>query len=797
MDERVSKNMKRAIEEELPIAPADENIYPLLPLRDVVIFPGMVIPLYVGRAKSIASLEAAMQGAKQAVLVAQKEPETEDPNESELYPVGTLCQLLQMLKLPDGSTKVLVEGLKRVDFKQMVIFEPILLAEVDSHPERSEQNTRVNALVRYLRDKFESYVKLNRKVPQETLLSISKIEDPAQLADQIASWLTVPVAEKQRLLASRRLSARLTHLSKLLEHELEILELETRIKGEVRKQMDQSQKEYYVQEQIKLLQRELGKDNDGNDEFVKYQRRIDQSAMSQEAREKAYEELDRLKLTSPMSPEATVMRNYLDWLCDLPWGESTHDRIDLDKAGTILNKDHYGLAKPKERILEFLAVRKLKQSMKGPILCFAGPPGVGKTSLGRSIARAMGRNFVKLSLGGLRDEAEIRGHRRTYIGSMPGRIIQSIKKAGSNNPVFLLDEIDKMSMDFRGDPASALLEVLDPEQNHTFSDHYIEVEFDLSRVMFIVTANVLHTIPPALHDRLEIIELPSYTEEEKIEIAKGFLWPKQVDEHGLKPHKPRITPQSLSSIVRNYTREAGVRNLDRELANICRKLARQLAVEENPKRISIRPKKVHELLGVPRYRETDYARENGVGTATGLAVTRVGGETLTIEVSLMQGNGQLILTGQMGEVMQESAKAALSYARARSRSLGLDPEFHKRFDIHVHIPEGAIPKDGPSAGIALASALISALTGHPVRDSVAMTGELTLRGRVLGVGGIKEKLLAANRMGIAEVILPEDNQKDMPDVPQVVKDELTIHFVEDMQTVIQLTFHPHSSPAKQ
>lgn len=773
-----------ALESEMILEP--DTQFPLLPLRDVVIFPNMVIPLFVGRTRSIAALEAATQGDKKIVVITQKRVETEDPDPEDLYSVGTLVSVLQMLKLPDGSLKVLIEGQERVKVVEVTNREPFLIGEIEILTERPERGVKIDALQRYTRDQFETYVKLNRKVPQETLLSIMNIQDPGRLADNIATQISVQISDKQRLLSTVSTSSRLKFLGTVLSSEIDILKMESEIKTEVRKQMEQSQKEYYLQEQIKVLQRELGKEGEGGEEFDKYRKRITKAKMPAEAKERADEELERLRQMTPLSPEATVVRNYLDWLCDLPWSKTTKDRVDLVKAQQILDKDHYGLKKPKERILEFLAVRKLNQAMKGPILCFVGPPGVGKTSLGRSIASSLGRNFVRLSLGGVRDEAEIRGHRRTYIGSMPGRIIQSLKKAKSKNPVFLLDEIDKMSMDFRGDPASALLEVLDPEQNSTFSDHFLEIEFDLSSVMFIATANVAHPIPSALHDRLEIIEIPSYTEEEKVEIGKGFLVPKQIKDHGLGSLKPRINKKSITQIIRDYTREAGVRNLDREIANVCRKLARKAASDELDKGQSITPAMINELLGIPHFRDSEKDRENGIGCATGLAVTSVGGETLTTEATLMQGSGQLIITGKLGDVMQESAKAAMSYIRSRTRALQLSTDFHKRFDIHIHIPEGAIPKDGPSAGITMACALISVLTGRPVVDNLAMTGEITLRGKVLPVGGIKEKVLAAHRAGIKRVLLPEDNRKDYPDIPENVRSKMDITFVKMMDDVLSI-----------
>lgn len=761
--------------------------YPLLPLRDVVIFPGMIIPLFVGRPKSVAALEAGMQGDKRIVLVAQKKMEVEEPQEKDLYNVGTLINILQMLKLPDGSIKVLVEGTSRVKILQYIAAEPFFVVDTDPLPERIEHGTETKALNRHVAELFESYVKLNRKVPQETLLSIMNLDDPSRMADSIAAHLSIKIADKQRLLASTSSRTRLKQLVSILSSEIEILEMEQSIKNEVRKNMEQSQKEYYLHEQIKAIQRELGKESDGSEEYSKYEKRIKKAKMSEEAQAKAEEELERLENMPPLSPEATVIRNYLDWLCDLPWSVSTKDQLDITKAETILNDDHYGLDKAKERILEYLSVRKLKKDLKGPILCFVGPPGVGKTSLGNSIAKALGKKFVRLSLGGVRDEAEIRGHRRTYIGSMPGRIMQSLKKAKSNNPVFLLDEIDKMSMDFRGDPSSALLEVLDPEQNKTFSDHYLEVDFDLSNIMFIATANVIHPVPAALRDRMEVIEIPSYTEEEKIKIAKGFLVPKQIKEHGLTKWKPNFNEECLKQVVRDYTREAGVRNLERELASVCRKIARKMVTTPNgKKKINVTPKVVNDLLGIPKFREAPYGRDNGIGCATGLAVTSVGGEILAIEVSVMEGKGQLVLTGHLGEVMQESAKAAMSYARTRARKLHLSRDFHNRYDLHIHVPEGAIPKDGPSAGITITSAIISALTGRAVKPGIAMTGEITLRGNVLPVGGIKEKVLAAHRAEIYHVILCNQNEKDLPDIPKVVKDQMQIDFVANMDEVVEI-----------
>lgn len=761
--------------------------YPLLPLRDVVIFPGMIIPLFVGRPKSVAALEASMQGDKRIVLVAQKKMEVEEPEEKDLYNVGALINILQMLKLPDGSIKVLVEGANRVKINKFIASDPFFVVDIDPLLERIDQGTETKALTRHVGELFETYVKLNRKVPQETLLSIMNLDDSSRMADSISAHLSIKISDKQRLLASTSSRSRLKQLVSILSSEIEILEMEQSIKNEVRKNMEQSQKEYYLHEQIKAIQRELGKESDGTEEVSKYEKRIKKAKMSEEAQAKAEEEMERLENMPPLSPEATVIRNYLDWLCDLPWSVFTKDQLDIVKAEQILNDDHYGLEKAKERILEYLSVRKLKKDLKGPILCFVGPPGVGKTSLGQSIAKSLGKKFVRLSLGGVRDEAEIRGHRRTYIGSMPGRIIQSLKKAKSHNPVFLLDEIDKMSVDFRGDPSSALLEVLDPEQNKTFSDHYLEVDYDLSNIMFIATANVIHPVPAALRDRMEIIEIPSYTEEEKINIAKGFLVPKQIREHGLTKWKPEFNIEGIRQIVRDYTREAGVRNLERELASICRKIARKIVTYPNgKKKISVTPKVVNDLLGIPRFREAPYGRENGIGCATGLAVTSVGGEILAIEVSVMEGKGQLVLTGHLGEVMQESAKAALSYARTRARRLNLSRDFHNRYDLHIHVPEGAIPKDGPSAGITITSAIISALTGRAVKPGIAMTGEITLRGNVLPVGGIKEKVLAAHRAEIYHIIMSIQNEKDLPDIPKAVQEQMRLDFVSNMDEVIEI-----------
>ncbi len=766
----------------------ESELFPLLPLRDVVVYPGMVIPLFVGRPKSVSALESAMERDKQLLLVTQKSMDVDEPGADDLYDVATLVQVLQMLKLPDGSIKVLVEGLKRYKLDSILTEGDYFSGVAHSLESEIKPNAKLKALMRHVTDRFEQYVKFNRKVPQETLVAIMNLENPDRLADGIAAHLNTKVPDKQRLLEVTDVTERLSMLSVQLSSEIEVLEIEQKIKGEVRQQIETSQKEYYLNEQLKAIQRELGRDSETAEDVAKYERRIKKAKMSKEAEEKANEELDRLRNMSLISPEATVVRNYLDWLCDLPWAVHTKDRLDVDEAEKILNEDHYGLEKPKERILEFLAVLQLKKDMKGPILCFVGPPGVGKTSLGKSIARALGRKFVRLSLGGVRDEAEIRGHRRTYIGSMPGRIIQSLKKIKSKNPVFLLDEIDKMSVDFRGDPSAALLEVLDPEQNGTFSDHYLEVEFDLSSVMFIATANVSHPIPPALKDRMELIDISSYTEEEKVEIGKRFLVPKQLKGHGLEKYKPTFPESALLTIIRDYTREAGVRNLEREISSVCRKLARQATQKKLTKSSSVTPEAIEEFLGIPRYRRAKHENENGIGLVTGLAVTSVGGERLPVEVSVVNGSGQLILTGKLGDVMQESAKAALSYVRRRAKELGLPADFHKKKDLHIHCPEGAVPKDGPSAGIALTTAIVSALTGKPVRADFAMTGEVTLRGRVLPVGGIKEKLLAAHRTDIKTVLIPIDNEKDLPDLPETVREQMDVLLVDTMDEVLAEAF---------
>jgi ATP-dependent Lon protease len=758
---------------------------PLLPLRDVVIFPHMVIPLFVGRGKSINALETALKAEGPIFLVAQRNSKDNDPTVAQLYTVGTVAKVLQMLRLPDGTVKVLVEGLWRARLVDLVQSEPCFIVRVERITGFAPRTPELEALMRAVKDAFHYYVRLNKKLSQELPNTIAQIEEADRLADTILPHLTVKLEEKQRLLELVSPQERLEELLALLQGEIEILEIERKIRARVKKQMEKAQREYYLSEQMRAIQKEMGEKDDFRNEIEELERRINDKKLSPEAREKALHELKKLKMMSPMSAEATVVRNYIDWILSLPWGEYTEEKLDLDEAARILEEDHYGLTQPKERILEYLAVQSLVEKMKGPILCFVGPPGVGKTSLGRSIARATGRNFVRLSLGGVRDEAEIRGHRRTYVGALPGKIIQSMRKAGSSNPVFLLDEVDKMSMDFRGDPSAALLEVLDPEQNHAFNDHYLDLDYDLSRVMFITTANTLHSIPPPLQDRMEIIRLPGYTEDEKLQIARKFLVPKQLEAHGLKGRDIKFQDSALLSIIRLYTREAGVRNLEREIATICRKVARRILQDMDTKRVTITSRGLEGFLGVPKYRYGKVEEtEHMIGLAKGLAWTEAGGELLNTEVAIMPGKGKLIVTGKLGDVMQESAHAALSYVRSRSRLLRLEDDFYQKIDIHIHVPEGATPKDGPSAGITMTTAIASAILRIPVRADLAMTGEITLRGRVLPVGGLKEKILAAHRGNIRTVIIPADNQKDLKEIPSKVLRDLEIIPVEHMDEVL-------------
>ncbi len=764
------------------------QVLPVLPLRDIVVFPHMIVPLFVGRDKSIRALEEAMEGEKSILLAAQKDARTDDPGPEDVYDMGTLSTVLQMLKLPDGTVKVLVEGQKRVKISKYIETEEYFAADYVEVDFVCARDPEMEAIMRSVIDRFERYAKLSKKVPQEILANISTIEDPGQFVDTVAANLILKVEDKQQLLEIVETPKRFEALLQVLESEIEILQIERKIRSRVKRQMERTQKEYYLNEQMRAIQKELGEKDESKAEIQELEEKIKEAGMPEEVNEKAEKELRRLKMMAPMAAEATVVRNYIDWLISIPWKNRTDDETDINKAEQILEEDHYGLEKAKERILEYLAVHQLVGKLKGPILCFVGPPGVGKTSLGKSVARALSRNFIRLSLGGVRDEAEIRGHRRTYIGALPGRIIQSMKKAKSVNPVFLLDEVDKMSMDFRGDPSSALLEVLDPEQNFAFSDHYLEVDYDLSEVMFITTANSLDPIPAALRDRMEIIRIAGYTEPEKLNIGKNFLVKKQVEANGLTPEQVHFTDNGLLSVVRHFTRESGVRNLEREIASICRKVARDIVKmgKEKTKQIRITEKAVNKYLGVHKFKYGMVEDKDRVGLTTGLAWTDTGGELLQTEVSIVDGKGNLTLTGKLGDVMQESAKAALSYIRSKADDLAIPRDFYQKVDIHVHVPEGAIPKDGPSAGITLATSLASALTARPVRHDLAMTGEITLRGRVLKIGGLKEKLLAANRGGVTEVIIPKESEMDLEDVPKEILKGLTIHSVENMDDVLEM-----------
>ncbi|HPW45275.1 MAG TPA: endopeptidase La [bacterium] len=760
-------------------------LVPLLPLRDIVVFPHMVVPLFVGREKSIAALEEAMNKEKDILLSAQINPKTNDPKPEDIYKVGTLAAIIQLLRLPDGTVKVLVEGKGRATVIQYLTNPDFFLAEAEPFTEESEVTVEVEALMRGVKNTFEQYVKLNKRIPPEMLASVSAIDDPSRLADTIVAHLSLKLPDKQSILEISFAGERLEKLLTLMQSEIEILQVERRIRSRVKKQMEKTQREYYLNEQMQAIQKELGERDEFKAEIAELEEKARKLRLTDEARDKVMKEIKKLKMMSPMSAEATVIRNYIDWILTIPWSEFTKDKIDIKEAERILNEDHYGLEQPKERIVEYLAVRALVDKMRGPILCLVGPPGVGKTSLGRSIARSTGRKFIRLSLGGVRDEAEIRGHRRTYIGAMPGKVVQSMKKAGSSNPVFLLDEIDKMSMDFRGDPSAALLEVLDPEQNSTFSDHYLDIDYDLSHVMFITTANTLPSIPAPLQDRMEIIRIPGYTELEKIKIAEMYLIKKQREANGITKKNINFTESAIKSIIRRYTREAGVRNLEREIASICRKVAREVVASGNhEKMVRITPKKVQKYLGVPKFHYGLAEEHDQIGVTTGLAWTEVGGELLTTEVSVMPGKGKLTVTGKLGEVMQESAQAAMSYVRSRAEDLGLGREFYSKLDIHIHLPEGAIPKDGPSAGITMATGIASALLKLPVKKDIAMTGEITLRGRVLPIGGIKEKLLAAHRGKIKQVLIPRENEKDLKEIPKKILKELNIVLVDHMDGVL-------------
>lgn len=758
---------------------------PLLPLRDIVIFPHMVAPLFVGRPQSIAALEFAERNGREIFLATQLDPQTENPDLKDLYPLGVKGKIVQMLKLPDGTVKVLVEGISRARLCGLHDEGALLLVEAEDLPDEQGTASEAGPVMRAVCNTFETYVGMSKKIPAEVNTTVASIASPSLLADAVAAHLQIPITDRQQLLEQLDVTLRLEKLLEFLGQEIEILQIEGRIRSRVKTQMERSQKEYYLNEQMRAIQKELGAKDEFKQEIASLEEQIGKKKMSAEATDKARQELRKLKLMSPMSAEATVVRNYIEWLLALPWTKGTRDRHDLHKAEEVLEADHYGLEKVKERVLEYLAVQALVKQIKGPILCLVGPPGVGKTSLGRSIATALGRKFQRISLGGVRDEAEIRGHRRTYIGAMPGKIIQGLRKVGVRNPVFMLDELDKMSTDFRGDPSSALLEVLDPEQNHTFGDHFLDVDYDLSQVLFIATANNLHAIPRALHDRLEIIRIEGYTEEEKLNIAKRYLVQKQTQAHGLNAVKLTFSDSALLEIIRRYTRESGVRALDRNLAAICRKLARRL-MEENKNAFSVGIKQLTKYLGVPSFNFGVQEQTDIIGVATGLAWTEVGGELLSIEVSLLPGSGKLTITGKLGDVMQESAQAALSFVRSRWEALGLSEDFYTRLDVHIHVPEGAVPKDGPSAGITMATALASALTGRAVRHDIAMTGEVTLRGRVLSIGGLKEKLLAARRGGIKTVLLPQDNGKNLVELPEALRNSLKLQLVSNMDQVLEL-----------
>ncbi|HHF7366387.1 TPA: endopeptidase La [Legionella bozemanae] len=760
---------------------------PVLPLRDVVVYPHMVIPLFVGRGKSIKALEAAMVDSKQIFLVAQKKSSNDDPTAADIFQVGTLSSVLQLLKLPDGTVKVLVEGEKRARAKEYNQTKGYLEADLELIEDENTavQEPDIGILMRSLMSQFEQYIKLNKKIPPEVLSPLAGIEEPGRLADTIAAHLTLKVDDKQELLETKDVGTRLERLMSAIENEIDLLHVEKRVRGRVKRQMEKSQREYYLNEQMKAIQKELGELGEEGNEIEQLENSINKAGMPKEAKEKSLAELHKLKMMSPMSAEATVIRNYLDWMLSVPWKKRTKIQFDLLKAEKLLDKEHYGLERVKERIIEYLAVQQRVKRLKGPILCLVGPPGVGKTSLGQSIANATGRTFIRIALGGVRDEAEIRGHRRTYIGSMPGKIIQKLCKAGVKNPLIMLDEVDKMAMDFRGDPAAALLEVLDPEQNHTFNDHYLEVDYDLSDVMFIATANSLE-IPAPLLDRMEVIRLAGYTEDEKVSIAEKYLVPKQVVLNGLSNDEIHISEGAIRDVIRHYTREAGVRNLERDIASICRKVVKEILSNKKVKKMTVTTSNVEKYLGVKKFRYGLAEEFDQVGQVTGLAWTSVGGELLTIEASMMPGKGKVTHTGQLGEVMQESIHAAMTVVRSRAKKLGLPDDFYDKNDFHVHVPEGATPKDGPSAGIGMCTVLVSVVTQIPVKADVAMTGEITLRGQVLPIGGLKEKLLAAHRGGIKHVIIPEENVKDLEEIPDNVLRKLTIHPVKSIEQVLEL-----------
>jgi ATP-dependent Lon protease len=761
------------------------QVLPVSPLRDIVVFPHMVAPLFVGRPKSVAALSSAMNTAdKHIFLATQRKVGIDNPTEKDINRVGVIGTVLQLLRLPDGTVKALVEGQVRARIKRFIREEDYFQVELDPMPEESGSEGETEALARSVKEAFDAYAKLNKSMSKDLVAKIASIDNHSKMADTVASHFSFKLEDKQRLLEASAINRRLSLLVELINLESEVFRMDQRIKGRVKEQMERTQKNYYLNEQMRAIRKEMGAEEEAADELQELEKRIKRKRLPSEAAGKVRQEFKKLKMMTPMSAEATVVRNYIEWIIGLPWFERSRVRIDIEEAERILDEDHYGLEKPKERIIEYLAVQALVKKIRGPILCLVGPPGVGKTSLARSVARATGRRFVRLSLGGVRDEAEIRGHRRTYIGAMPGKIIQSLKRCGTNNPVFCLDEVDKMSMDFRGDPSAALLEVLDPEQNYAFNDHYLDLDYDLSDILFITTANTLPDIPLPLQDRMEIIRLPGYTEFEKYNIAKDFLIPKQIKTNGLKPDQLTLPKQAVSTIINRYTRESGVRNLEREISAICRKVAREVVKSKSDKNVTVSESSVSIYLGPPRFRSTEIEEKDHVGMVTGLAWTQVGGELLNVETLTMPGRGQVQVTGKLGDVMKESAQAALSFVRSRAENLNIDPKFYRKLDLHIHIPEGAIPKDGPSAGITMCTSLVSALTNRPARRDVAMTGEITLRGRVLPIGGLKEKILAAHRGGIKKIIIPKENEKDLKDIPETISKELEIVTVEHMDEVL-------------
>ncbi len=782
MDNTMSNSIKEDFND---IAIDERHFYPLLPLRDVVVFPNVVVPLFVGREKSIKALEYALSQDKQIFLSTQADAKVDDPSPKDIFAFGTLGTVLQLLKLPDGTVKALIEGKERGVIENFMDKQGFFMVEVSRSEDSFAPTPEIEALTRSINNSFEEYAKYNNKIGKEIVSAVTSIEEPGRLADTIAGHLALKVSDKQEILEAVDLDKRLNKLYEKLGGEVDILRLEHRLRSRVKKQMEKTQKDYYLNEQIRAIQKEMGTKDDFKAELDELQKKIKRKRLTKEAHLKVKQEFKKLKMMSPMSAEAAVVRNYIDWIIDLPWFDKTKSKLEIEEAEVILEEDHYGLEKPKERIVEYLAVQCLTKKIKGPILCLVGPPGVGKTSLAKSVARATGRKFIRLSLGGVRDEAEIRGHRRTYIGAMPGKIIQYLKKAKSNNPVFCLDEVDKMSTDFRGDPSAALLEVLDPEQNVAFGDHYLDLDYDLSDVFFITTANNLHNIPIPLQDRMEIIRLPGYTEIEKLNIAKQFLIKKQIEQNGLSPENISFTDKAILTVIRTYTSEAGVRNLEREISSICRKVAKEVVKKKKSLVISVKARSIQKYLGVPKYRYGRTEEKDCVGVTTGLAWTDVGGELLQTEAAIMPGKGSLVLTGKLGEVMQESAQAALSYIRSRARSLKLPDNFYEKIDIHIHVPEGAIPKDGPSAGITIATSIASALTSNPVNRDIAMTGEITLRGRILPIGGLKEKILAAHRGGVTKVLIPLENKKDVAEIPKKILKKVELGFVEHTDEVLK------------